>query len=140
MTGFHSKVIYFFTNCFFVILSLSRVGRYICLVKGKNGIQPFPASGSPTAGFSPALKCERRQRVAALPYPNIFPPKQKDACKGVLLFWRRLRDSNPCGLAPKRFSRPPRYDRFDKPPFFVKHSALQTIIYYIFFSGKTQAF
>lgn len=46
MTGFHSKVIYFFTNCFFVILSLSRVGRYICLVKGKNGIQPFPASGN----------------------------------------------------------------------------------------------
>ena len=92
MTGFHSKVIYFFTNCFFVILSLSRVGRYICLVKGKNGIQPFPASGSPTAGFSPALKCERRQRVAALPYPNIFPPKQKDACKGVLLFWRERRE------------------------------------------------
>ena len=78
MTGFHSKAIYFFTNCFFVILSLSRVGRYICLVKGKNGIQPFPASGSPTAGFSLSIKCERRQRVAALLYPKSFPPKQKD--------------------------------------------------------------
>ena len=30
--------------------------------------------------------------------------------------WRRLRDSNPRGVAAKRFSRPPRYDRFDKPP------------------------
>ena len=32
------------------------------------------------------------------------------------LFWRRGRDSNPCGIAPKRFSRPPRYDRFDTSP------------------------
>ena len=30
-------------------------------------------------------------------------------------FWRRKRDSNPRGLSPKRFSRPPRYDRFDIP-------------------------
>ena len=30
--------------------------------------------------------------------------------------WRRQRDSNPRGVAPKRFSRPPRYDRFDMPP------------------------
>ena len=32
-------------------------------------------------------------------------------------FWRRQRDSNPRGLAPKRFSRPPRYDHFDMPPY-----------------------
>ena len=31
--------------------------------------------------------------------------------------WRRGRDSNPCGDSPKRFSRPPRYDRFDTSPF-----------------------
>ena len=31
-------------------------------------------------------------------------------------FWRRERDSNPCEIALKRFSRPPRYDRFDIPP------------------------
>ena len=31
-------------------------------------------------------------------------------------FWRRQRDSNPRGLSPKRFSRPPRYDHFDMPP------------------------
>ena len=47
--------------------------------KDENGIQPLPASGSPTAGFSLSLKCERRQQVAALLYPDIFPPKQKDA-------------------------------------------------------------
>ena len=31
--------------------------------------------------------------------------------------WRRKRDSNPRGLSPKRFSRPPRYDRFDIPAY-----------------------
>ena len=38
------------------------------------------------------------------------------------LLWRRRRDSNPRGVSPKRFSRPPRYDRFDIPAsviFFV---------------------
>ena len=38
-------------------------------------------------------------------------------------FWRRRRDSNPRGLSPKRFSRPPRYDRFDTPaclPYYYK--------------------
>lgn len=32
-------------------------------------------------------------------------------------FWRRQRDSNPRALAGKRFSRPPRCDRFDNPPY-----------------------
>ena len=32
------------------------------------------------------------------------------------LFWRKRRDSNPRGLAPKWFSRPPRYDHFDTLP------------------------
>ena len=36
---------------------------------------------------------------------------------GAFVFWRRQRDSNPRGVAPKRFSRPPRYDRFDMPPY-----------------------
>ena len=30
--------------------------------------------------------------------------------------WRRVWDSNPRGREPKRFSRPPRYDRFDSLP------------------------
>ena len=33
--------------------------------------------------------------------------------------WRRKRDSNPRGLSPKRFSRPPRYDRFDIPAYVI---------------------
>ena len=42
--------------------------------------------------------------------------KIKKHRKGAFLFWRRQRDSNPRGVSPKRFSRPPRYDRFDMPP------------------------
>ena len=38
------------------------------------------------------------------------------------VLWRRERDSNPCGREPKRFSRPPRYDRFDNPPCFIELS------------------
>ena len=36
-----------------------------------------------------------------------------------VLLWRRKRDSNPRGVAPKRFSRPPRYDRFDIPAYYI---------------------
>ena len=64
------------------------------MMKGKTGIQPLPASGSPTAGFSLTLKCERRQQVAALLHPDIFPPKQKDTFVGVLLFWRSVSNVN----------------------------------------------
>ena len=39
--------------------------------------------------------------------------RQVETCR---IFWRRLRDSNPRALSDKRFSRPPRYDHFDKPP------------------------
>ena len=118
MQGFIPRQFIFYQLLFRYIVTFTR-GKIYLFVKGKNGIQPFPASGSPTAGFSLSLKCERRQRVAALLYPTSFPPKQKDTFADVLLFWRRLRDSNPCGLAPKRFSRPPRYDRFDKPPYYI---------------------
>ena len=45
---------------------------------------------------------------------------------GVFI-WRRRRDSNPRGLSPKRFSRPPRYDRFDTPP---------RLIYLVFYSSR----
>ncbi len=44
-------------------------------------------------------------------------PKQQKTRQNLSGFlWRRKRDSNPRGLSPKRFSRPPRYDRFDIPP------------------------
>ena len=41
--------------------------------------------------------------------------KARTSC-GYGLLWRRKRDSNPRGIAPKRFSRPPRYDHFAIPP------------------------
>ena len=45
-------------------------------MKGKTGIQPFPASGNPTAGFSLPLKCERRQQVAAYSSSEFLPIKK----------------------------------------------------------------
>ena len=42
-------------------------------------------------------------------------PRKRSVFKAF--WWRRGRDSNPCGVAPKRFSRPPRYDRFDTSPY-----------------------
>ena len=45
-----------------------------------------------------------------------YPRRQKKSAKGTLV-WRRERDSNPCEIALKRFSRPPRYDHFDIPPY-----------------------
>ena len=45
----------------------------------------------------------------------------------VPLLWRRQRDSNPRGLAPKRFSRPPRYDRFDMPAYEIREPTLPTL-------------
>ena len=50
------------------------------------------------------------------------------------LFWRRVWDSNPRGIAPKRFSRPPRYDRFDNPPC-VRSSSNELNIPYSIFSA-----
>ena len=42
-------------------------------------------------------------------------PRKRSVFKAF--WWRRERDSNPCGRVPKRFSRPPRYDHFDIPPY-----------------------
>ena len=41
----------------------------------------------------------------------------RNSIKITVDLWRRGRDSNPCGVAPKRFSRPPRYDHFDTSPY-----------------------
>ena len=38
--------------------------------------------------------------------------RQKSGTSQCRFFWRKRRDSNPRGLSPKRFSRPPRYDHF----------------------------
>ena len=47
------------------------------------------------------------------------------------LTWRRKRDSNPRGLSPKRFSRPPRYDRFDIPPLGITVESIAIIAYFV---------
>ena len=60
-------------------------------------------SDLPPAGHSLPIQFESRQKNE--------PYKMYSSA-----FLRRERDSNPCGIAPKRFSRPPRYDRFDIPP------------------------
>ena len=73
-----------YTSLIFIIsLSLSLAKKHIYMMKGKTGIQPFPASGSPTAGFSLPLKCERRQQVAAYSSSE-FPPIKKDT-QGVYI-------------------------------------------------------
>ena len=48
--------------------------------------------------------------------PSASAIGKRGSKKGPFFLWRRRRDSNPRGLSPKRFSRPPRYDRFDTPP------------------------
>ncbi len=47
---------------------------------------------------------------------NILDKQKTQTETSVWVCWRRVRDSNPRGLAPKRFSRPPRYDHFDTLP------------------------
>ena len=51
--------------------------------------------------FTLFLRTQKKRKALCLPFA-----------------WRRKRDSNPRGLSPKRFSRPPRYDRFDIPASF----------------------
>ena len=57
-----------------------------------------------------------------------------DTHRVSVLFWRRQRDSNPRGVAPKRFSRPPRYDRFDMPPYGFNRGIVS------YFAGVVKAF
>ena len=45
---------------------------------------------------------------------------EKPTSWNLSVFWRRRWDSNPRGVSPKRFSRPPRYDHFDTSPCIHK--------------------
>ena len=78
-SGIRSATLFLFTCfcsfflhsfCFFIV-AITRKEIHLHS-KDENGIQPFPASGSPTAGFSLSLKCERRQQVAAYFIPTSF--------------------------------------------------------------------
>ncbi len=62
--------------------------------------------------------------------PLLFSATRKGTYKGAFR-WRRKRDSNPRGREPKRFSRPPRCDRFDIPP-----SVVRRIFYEINYSSE----
>ena len=81
-----------------------------------------------------------------------FIIKTTDFIPSLFLCWRRKRDSNPRGVAPKRFSRPPRYDRFDIPAYpLLNYNAISVFrrkednafhneIYYTPLKGKSQSF
>ena len=69
--------------------------------------------------FGQPLKTTHRVVFLKLSFEALLlsTEKQNGQAKNACPFcWRRKRDSNPRGLSPKRFSRPPRYDRFDIPP------------------------
>ena len=54
---------------------------------------------------------QSRQRQVRIPLQDMGKPADVAG-----FHWRKRRDSNPRGLSPKRFSRPPRYDHFDTLP------------------------
>ena len=54
---------------------------------------------------------QSRQRQVRIPLQDTGKPADVAG-----FHWRKRRDSNPRGLSPKRFSRPPRYDHFDTLP------------------------
>ena len=58
-----------------------------------------------------ALVRQSRQRQVRIPLQDTGKPADVAG-----FHWRKRRDSNPRGLSPKRFSRPPRYDHFDTLP------------------------
>ena len=58
-----------------------------------------------------ALVRQSRQRQVRIPLQDTGKPAEASC-----IHWRKRRDSNPRGLSPKRFSRPPRYDHFDTLP------------------------
>ena len=97
------------TLCLFEEPSL-RLARATALVANAAPLQatallPPPEATLCVAGSSHPLPCQKQKK------------KHRFGC---FLLWRRQRDSNPRGVAPKRFSRPPRYDRFDMPPYKIR--------------------
>ena len=74
-----------------------------------------------------------------------FIRKAKDPqtqCLRAFWTWRSRWDSNPRGLAPKRFSRPPRYDRFDTAPCGANYNRMPKqfqILYLLMNTAVSQA-
>ena len=72
-----ARLLLYFSHSYYFFVAITRKEIHLHS-KDENGIQPFPASGNPTAGFSLSLKCERRQQVAAYFIPTSF--RQKKGC------------------------------------------------------------
>ena len=81
-----------------------------------------------TGLFSPSDKLLKQ--FSPYSHPSPFSQK-KEMHNCIPFFWRRARDSNPRGLAPKRFSRPPRYDHFDSSPIILSADNHINRCYYI---------
>ena len=78
--------------------------------------QSFLAPSNPF--FFPYAFCGRSSREPPILRSFVLTSayaKTRECLWAFPCFWRRRRDSNPRGVSPKRFSRPPRYDRFDTP-------------------------
>ena len=87
-----ARLLLYFSHSYYFFVAITRK-KNIYMMKGKTGIQPFPASGSPSAGFSLSLKCERRQQVAAYFIPTSFHKKNKHLKRCSFFFGgvRRIR-------------------------------------------------
>ena len=84
------------------------------------------ACGQPRGrGFGGVAACNHRL------HENHASEATKNPTRFVGFLWRRKRDSNPRGLSPKRFSRPPRYDRFDIPPLCTTVESIAIIAYFV---------
>ena len=84
--------------------------------------------------FGQPLKTTHRVVFLKLSFEALLlsTEKQNGQAKNACPFcWRRKRDSNPRGLSPKRFSRPPRYDRFDIPPLGITVESIAIIAYFV---------
>ena len=77
-----ARLLLYFSHSYYFFVAITRKEIHLHS-KDENGIQPFPASGSPSAGFSLSLKCERRQQVAAYSSSEL-PPIKKDT-QGVYI-------------------------------------------------------
>ena len=55
-----ARLLLYFSHFYYFFVAITRKEIHLHS-KDEIGIQPFPASGSPSAGFSLSLKCERRQ-------------------------------------------------------------------------------
>ena len=87
-----------------------------------NDLLPFQGSPFDLLGISPKALREQDDMLAnSLFSVNSYFKTFPIAANHNLLFSRKRRgwDSNPCALSDKRFSRPPRYDRFDTSPYQI---------------------